>query len=78
MPKPKLPLGVSKRGSSLVYRTNENGRDRKMSLGRDRFQALKKYREIVTGTLRPFEHATVGKAARTWLEVRVRAHRNPK
>jgi len=78
MPKPKLPLGVTRRGNSFVYRTNENGRDRKMSLGCDRFLALKKYREIVTGTLRPFEHETVGKAAKLWLEVQVRAHRNPK
>lgn len=74
---PRLPKGMFKRGASYYARLREHYRDRWISLGRNRDQASRRYRELKTGW-RPVSRLTVEEASGKWLETYVATRRNDK
>ncbi len=71
----KLPRGMYRRGPAFYYRDQSGDRDKRISLGRDYQDALRKFAELQAGHTPP-QKLTVAAAVERWLETRVAASRN--
>lgn len=74
---PRLPKGVFRRGGSYCTRLREHRRDRWITLGRNRDEACRRFRELKAGW-RPVSRLRVEEAAERWLETYIATRRNEK
>jgi integrase len=76
---PKLPKGMYKRGRSYYMRDRTAGRDVRRTLGSDREDAIRRFRQIRrSGRPLTASRTTVAGAAKRWLSTRIATGRNEK